>query len=193
MNIGVFCASSDKLDQVYMEEAARLGQEIARYSWTLVYGGTNCGLMGKLALATLEHGGGVKGVIPRCIAEKGVSANYVSDLVVAEDMKERKELLRRFSDAFVALPGGWGTLEEITEVITLKQLGVHNKPIVFVNTAGFYNAFFRFIEESGDKGFISAVYTQLYTVVDCAADAIDYIRNYKALPVTQKYRGLCEN
>ena len=108
-------------------------------------------------------------------------------MIVAPDMKERKHLLREHADAFIALPGGWGTLEEITEVITLKQLGQHNKPIVFLNTAGYYKLFFEFIEHSRKAKFISSAYDHLYYIADAVEPALDYIQKYQPIPQVKKY------
>ena len=124
-----------------------MGEEIARHSCEVVYGGTNCGLMREVAQAALRAGGKVKGIIPACIQEKGITATGLTELVITSDMKERKQKMRETADAFLAMPGGWGTLEEITEVITLKQLGIHNKPVIFLNIEGFYDSFFSFIQD----------------------------------------------
>lgn len=190
MNIAVFCASAEQPGQVYSEAAQNLGKGIASRSWNLIYGGTNCGLMRKVAEAALKGGGKVKGVIPRCIVERGVAARNLTELIVAEDMKERKQLMRDFADAFVALPGGWGTLEEITEVITLKQLGMHQKPVVFVNTEGFYAAFLEFMKHATHEGFISAAYEGVYKVVDTAEEALNYITQYRPEGMKSKYELL---
>lgn len=104
----------------------------------LVYGGTNIGLMNQVAVSVKEAGGRVIGVVPKLINNLGVSADFLDELVITTDMAERKKVLREKSDAFVALPSGFGTLEEILEVITLKQLGYHNLPIVFINAYGFF-------------------------------------------------------
>lgn len=178
MNVAVFCASADKIEADYKEAARRLGQGIAGRGWNLVYGGTNCGLMRIVAEATLTGGGKVTGIIPRCIKARGVAAENLTELVIAEDMKERKHLMREQADAFVALPGGWGTLEEITEVITLKQLGIHGKPVVFVDTGRFYDAFWSFIEQAAGKGIISDAYRGLYKTVRTPEEALEYIGRF---------------
>ena len=113
----MFCASSESVDNVYFEAAADLGKEIVMRGWGLLYGGTNCGLMREVSDAVKNGGGEVTGIIPQCIVDRGVSAEGISELIVAPDMKERKSMMREKADAFIALPGGWGTLEEITEVI----------------------------------------------------------------------------
>ncbi|WP_251621580.1 TIGR00730 family Rossman fold protein [Odoribacter lunatus] len=187
MNVAVFCASSERVEQKYFEAAKQLGEGIAACSWDLVYGGTNCGLMRCVAEAALQGGREVRGVIPRCIAERGVTMPGLTELIVTESMKERKQLMRDMADAFVVLPGGWGTLEEVTEVITLKKLGEHRKPIVFVDTDGFYEFLWKFTESAINKGFISDVYHGLYEVVDSVDKVLNYIRCYKANIIDSKY------
>lgn len=187
MNIGVFCASADHIHEAYFNDAAKLGEGIARRGWDLVYGGTDCGLMRETAKTVLDNGGKVIGVIPECIREKGVAAEGITELLTVSDMKERKQLMRERSEVFIALPGGWGTLEEITEVITLKQLGNHCKPIVFVNTNGFYDKFFEFIRDSKKEGFISKAYDELYAVVDRIEDVFIYLEGYQGKRIVNKY------
>lgn len=187
MKIAVFCASSNRIEPLYFEAARELGKEMNEKAWELVYGGTNCGLMWELAKTILSKGGKVKGIIPGCIEERGVKARHLTELVIAPDMKERKQLMRDTADAFVALPGGWGTLEEITEVITLKQLGIHRKPIVFVNTGGFYDLFFSFISQACRENFISPAYAGLYEIVPDAKGAVDYIESYEGKEILSKY------
>ena len=188
MNVAVFCASSTPSDRVYSRVARELGEKIALRSWGLVYGGTDCGLMQEVAEAVLQKGGKAKGIIPECIVDLGIAAKNLTELIVVPDMKERKQLLRDTSDAFIALPGGWGTLEEITEVLTLKQFGQHQKPIVFLNTSGYYDAFFKFISDAQKKGFISFYYENLYGVVDTPIQAIQYIENYRPPLLAEKYK-----
>lgn len=187
MKIAVFCASANELEETFFEDARCLGKQIAELGWGLVYGGTNIGLMKAVAQATANSGGKVVGIIPECIYKRGVAAKELTQLIIASDMKERKQMLREYADAFIALPGGWGTLEEITEVITLKQLGEHNKPIVFLNTAGIYNIFLEFVGKIQKMGFISPAYDQLYKVVDTVEEAIQYIKEYQEEKIKTKY------
>ncbi len=187
MKIAVFCASSDAIAPVYFEAAHRLGERIGEKGWHLVYGGTDRGLMRELAETVMSRGGEVTGIIPECIVQRGVAAQGLKRLVVTADMKERKQLLREEAEAFIALPGGWGTLEEITEVITLKQLGQHNRPIVFLNIAGYYDPFFAFIRQAQGKHFISAVYDELYQVVNTVEEALRYIQDYQPVSHKEKY------
>ena len=152
---------------------------IGKNKFGLVYGGTNVGLMNEVAQAVKSAGGRVLGVIPKLINDYGISADNLDELVVTPDMAERKKLLREKSDAFVALPGGFGTLEEILEVITLKQLGYHNKPIVFINTNGFYENLKAQFEQSYQEKFAKSEYSKLFFFADNYQEAINYIEQYK--------------
>lgn len=187
MRIAVFCASADGIDQVFYDAARELGEKIGEQGWHLIYGGTKLGLMREVASATIKGGGEVTGIIPECIYKRGVADENSGHLIVSPDMKERKHLLREHADAFIALPGGWGTLEEITEVITLKQLGMHQKPIVFLNTAHFYDPFMAFIGRVRQQGFISSAYDHLYQIVNNVESTIEYLKNYRVEDVKIKY------
>ncbi len=187
MNVAVFCASANEIGSVYFDDARKLGEAIGSRGWKLVYGGTCVGLMHQVATATMNSGGKAIGVIPECIKLRGVAAEGLDELVVAPDMKERKHLLRIYADAFVALPGGWGTLEEITEVITLKQLGQHNKPVVFLNTIGFYDDLLDFISGIRAKGFVSSVYDKLYYVAHSVDEVMNYLKSYQIIENISKY------
>ncbi|MEI3153855.1 MAG: TIGR00730 family Rossman fold protein [Odoribacter sp.] len=186
MKIAVFCASANNIDEVFFDTARELGEKIGEKGWHLFYGGTNMGLMKEVAEATIRFGGEVTGIIPECIYKKGVAAK-LNHLIIASDMKERKYLLREQADAFIALPGGWGTLEEITEVITLKQLEEHHKPILFLNTQGFYDPFLEFIQTIQKQGFISSAYNHIYQVVEQVEEAFQYLSHYKEELIVAKY------
>ncbi|WP_421920153.1 TIGR00730 family Rossman fold protein [Marinifilum sp.] len=179
MNICVFCSSSNSVDKVYFQEARELGNLIGASGLGLVYGGTNVGLMNEVAQSVKTSGGKVIGVIPKLIHDYGISADNLDELLITPDMSERKKILRDKSDAFIALPGGFGTLEEILEVVTLKQLGYHNKPIVFINTNGFYQNLKAQFEQSYQEKFTKAEYANLFHFSNDAKDAIEYIENYK--------------
>jgi cytokinin riboside 5'-monophosphate phosphoribohydrolase len=178
MNVCVFCSSSNAVDQVYFNDAAILGSLIAQNGHTLVYGGANVGLMEHLARSTKQHNGKVTGIIPRKIYDKELSSDHADECIVTETMDERKRLMRNNSDAFIALPGGFGTLEEILEVITLKQLDYHRKPVVFINTNGFFNPLIAQFELSFNEQFAKESYKKLYKVVGTPIEAIGYIENY---------------
>lgn len=139
MNVCVFCGSGTGINPVYSESAAKLGYLLAQASVRLVYGGGNIGLMGILADAVMEAGGQVTGVIPRFLLDKEVGHSGITDLEVVESMHQRKQRMADLADAFIALPGGWGTLEEISEILTWKQLGLINQPVVLLNTNQFFD------------------------------------------------------
>lgn len=187
MNICVFCSSSNLVDQKYFEAAKKLGIIIGQFGNNLVYGGTNVGLMNQVAESVKGAGGKVIGVIPELINNYGISADFLDELIVTSDMSERKKVLREKSDAFIALPGGFGTLEEVLEVITLKQLGYHNLPIVFVNTDGFYDFLNDQFELSYREGFAKEDYRDCYVFVNNYDSAMEYIKNYKKEELKTKW------
>lgn len=179
MNICVFCSSSNSLGEDYFQEAKNLGIEIGSTGNNLVYGGTNVGLMNEVAMAVKKSGGKVIGVIPKLIKDFGICASNLDELIITSDMADRKKILREKSNAFIALPGGFGTLEEILEVITLKQLGYHNLPIVFINTKGFYNNLKEQFEISYQEKFAKEQYKKMYVFVDDYNQALAYVKDYK--------------
>ena len=187
MNICVFCSSSNLVDNVYSQEARNLGKAIGTKGNNLVYGGTNVGLMNEVAVSVKSSGGKVIGVIPELIRDYGISAEFVDELIVTPNMMERKKILREKSDAFVALPGGFGTLEEVLEVIALKQLGYHNLPIVLINTNGFYDNLKAQFETSYTRKFANAEYRSLFSFENNFKEALNYIENYKKKQLKSKW------
>jgi uncharacterized protein (TIGR00730 family) len=141
MRIAVYCASSRRSPERFLADARVLGTEIAQRGHALVYGGGKTGLMGAVADAALARGGDVEGVILRRFVEKGVHHGGLSSLLCVDDMRERKAGLEANADAFIALPGGLGTLEELTEVLSFRKIGLHQRPFVFVNTEGYFDPF----------------------------------------------------
>ncbi len=150
----VFCGSSPGVDPVYRDEAARLGRELARRDWELVYGGGSVGLMGEIADAVLAAGGKVTGVIPQMLAVKELQHTGCTTLHVTPTMHVRKQTMADAADAFVAMPGGFGTFEEVLEIATWAQLGMHEKPIALFNVRGFYDPLLAFIDHTVREGFI---------------------------------------
>jgi uncharacterized protein (TIGR00730 family) len=187
MNVCVFCSSSNSVDKKYFQEAKKLGLAIGNAGCNLVYGGTNIGLMNQVAVSVKESGGKVIGVVPKLINDYGISADFLDELIITPDMAERKRVLREKSDAFVALPGGFGTLEEILEVITLKQLGYHNLPIVFINTGGFYDFLKDQFELSYQENFAKEDYRHYYVFVNNYDSAMAYVMNYKKEQLKTKW------
>jgi uncharacterized protein (TIGR00730 family) len=183
----VFCSSSNAVDAEFFQAAAEMGRLIAQEGHTLVYGGGDVGLMGTLARAVHEHGGHVIGVIPQFMVARGVAYTQADELVVTRDMRERKALMEARSDAFIALPGGFGTLEELLEQLALTQLEQHSKPIVVVNTRGFYDHLVRFVEHICSEHFAKPGHLALCHVASDAREALDYIDRYRPVAVQSKW------
>ncbi len=174
--ICVYCSSSGRIDTRYVEAAEALGRLLAARGYALVYGGGSVGLMGTVARAVHAGGGRVGGVIPEALKSKeGIAYDAADELVVTETMAERKTEMYRRADAFVTLPGGFGTLEEFMEILTLRQLGYHRKPLVLVNTDGFYDTLLRFFGELHEGGFAHRARADLYHVAATPEDALDHI------------------
>jgi len=152
--ICVYCGSSPGTHPLYLEAAAHLGSLLAKKAMTLVYGGGRLGLMGQLAESVLAGGAKVIGVIPESLRQKELAHPALTELKVVHSMHERKAVMAELSDGFIALPGGFGTLDEMMEIITWTQLGFQQKPVGFLNVGGFYDALFQFIRHAEKEGFI---------------------------------------
>jgi uncharacterized protein (TIGR00730 family) len=177
-SICVYCGSSPGHKPDYLNAAATLGTALGNAGIRLVYGGGTKGIMGAVADATLKAGGNVLGIIPKFLINREASAHSLtslSELIVTEDMHERKHALFENSDAFVALPGGIGTVEEIVEVMTWAQLGRHKKPMMFANIAGFWNPMLQLIDHMKAEGFIHTANLVNPLVVDNAQDIVPTI------------------
>jgi len=153
-SICVYCGSSQSVPQPYFETARRLGGAIAARGLTLVYGGAHVGLMGAVADSALQAGGRVSGVIPQALVDKEVAHAGLSESHIVESMHDRKALMAQLSDAFIALPGGFGTLDELFEILTWALLGFHDKPILLLNQDGYYDHLIAFLDRAGRDGFI---------------------------------------
>ncbi|MFB6273368.1 MAG: TIGR00730 family Rossman fold protein [Salinibacter sp.] len=179
-SICVYCSSSDDIADTYPPVAAALGREIARRNHTLVYGGGAVGLMGVMAEAAHEADGTVRGVIPSKLQAREGIAYDADELIVTDTMRERKRIMFRKADAFVVLPGGYGTLEEFMEVLTLKQLDYHDRPIVLLNVDDFFGTLLSFFEELREGRFARAPVTDIVSVVTSAGAALDRIEHLAA-------------
>ncbi|WP_299577614.1 TIGR00730 family Rossman fold protein [uncultured Sunxiuqinia sp.] len=189
MKVCVFSSSSNAIDPVYIHEAVKLSHLIGQKKMTLVNGGANVGLMETVLKEVVTSGGKTIGILPEKLNGHKLASEYAQELIISKDMMERKSLMRELSDAFIALPGGFGTLEEILEVITLKQLDYHKKAIVFVNTNGFYDHLFQQFERSFNENFAKASYRDLYFVAKDSEEAINYLLNYAPpAPVNKWYK-----
>ena len=175
--VTVYCSSSRQLDPVYNHAGELLGAEIARAGWDLVYGGNRIGLMGLVADAARSGGGRVIGITPKLFVDKGFGDSLCDELIVTDNIRDRKALLEQRGDAFIALPGGLGTLEEIFEIITHRQLGNHDKPIVLVNIGGYYDSLIDLIERGVAEHFIKIESRQLFITAPTVHAAISYLRS----------------
>src|SRR5882672_12756745 len=175
----VYCSSSDRLDPKYAAAAEALGRELVANGWGLVYGGGKTGLMGAVARAVKESGGRVVGVIPEFMKARELAFDAADELITVITLRERKMLMETRADAFVTLPGGWGTLEEIMEILTLRQLDVVKKPCVFLNQDGFYDPLLqlfammlrdKFFKPSNMELFrVAATVPEIFAQIDAAA------------------------
>ncbi len=166
----VFCGSKKGAEQAHEAAARRLGEEMVERGIRLVYGGGGIGLMGVLSDAVLKGGGEVVGVIPDFLKDLEVGSDDVTEQIVTASMHERKTRMFELSDGFVVLPGGLGTLDETLEIITWKQLQIHAKPVVILNTGGYWSAFEALVRQIVDGGFAHPAVAELYTVVDLPED-----------------------
>jgi uncharacterized protein (TIGR00730 family) len=174
-SVCVYCGSGLGTNPAYAAAARTLGAELGKHDMGLVYGGGSLGLMGEVARATLDAGGRVTGIIPAFLTEKEKMMRDVDDLIVTEDMHERKRLMFEHSCAFVALPGGVGTLEELVEQLTWVQLGRHKKPVVVANIEGFWNPFLGLLSYMKQDAFIRPGLELNFTVVDDARKIVPAI------------------
>jgi cytokinin riboside 5'-monophosphate phosphoribohydrolase len=177
--ICVYSSSSNNLSDNYFMAAKSLGAKIASKGWIFLFGGGTTGLMGEAARSVKESNGELIGVIPKALNIKGIAFEQCDRLIETKTMRERKGIMDEMSDAFIALPGGFGTLEELLEIITLKQLKYHSKPVVIINTDNYYTGLLDQFDRIIDEGFGKEECRLLYYLTDDVDDAVDYIENYK--------------
>lgn len=173
----VYCASSNKCDPFYLEEAYKFGRQLAQNKMVVFYGGGAVGLMGSLADGAISVGGEVVGIIPDFMEQLEWGHKGITKLHVVKNMHERKSTIASESDGFVALPGGCGTLEELLEVITWKRLGLHKKPIVIANLKGFYDPCVAMLDRCVKENFMHEKHLRIWTVVDTIDDIIPALNN----------------
>lgn len=185
--ICVFAGSSPGARPEYRAVAEELGRELARRRVKVVFGGGRVGLMGALADAVLACDGYITGVIPEPLVAREVAHGGLSDLRVVSSMHERKAIMADLSDGFVALPGGWGTLEEFFEVLTWAQLGLHNKPCGLLNVAGYFDGLLAFLEHSITQRFVSPENGALVLVAASVGEMLDRLEQYEPPPAAEKW------
>ena len=181
MNICIYGASSNKLAQEYYDAAEALGALMAQQGHTLVFGGGQGGIMGAAARGAHAHGGAIIGVAPRFFDEPGILFAECTEFIYTETMRERKAIMEERSDAFIVLPGGIGTYEEFFEMLTLKQLGRHSKPMAMLNTRGYYDPMSAMLQNTVDESFMSADCMNLFGVCNTPEEVLDSILTAKAV------------
>jgi uncharacterized protein (TIGR00730 family) len=179
MAVCVYCSSSEAVDGGHRRTAADLGRAIAEQGWALVYGGGNVGLMGEIARAALAGGADVTGVIPHRLAEREIALEAVTELIRVDTMRERKAIMDARSDAFVVLPGGIGTLEELMEILTLKQLGYHDRAIVVLDDAGYWDPLLAQLERMVQQRLAIPQMLDLLLVATDVPSVIGALRSYR--------------
>ena len=189
MDLCVFCGSRDGRDPVFRQAAEAMGQALANADIGLVYGGGRVGLMGVVADSVLAGGGRAIGVIPQALHDKEVAHLGLTDLEIVGSMHERKARMDALSDGFIAMPGGAGTLEEIFEQWTWAQLGIHAKPIAFLNVEGFYDPLFEMIDRTVANGFTDATYGDMLIRSDTPDDLLAQIEGYRPPPAKWLGKG----
>ncbi|XP_031254617.1 cytokinin riboside 5'-monophosphate phosphoribohydrolase LOG5-like [Pistacia vera] len=174
----VFCGSSTGKRNCYRDAALELGQELVSRKLDLVYGGGSVGLMGLISQEVHRGGGRVLGIIPKTLMSKEITGETVGEVKPVADMHQRKAEMARHSDCFIALPGGYGTLEELLEVITWAQLGIHDKPVGLINVDGYYNSLLTFIDKAVDDGFISPSQRSIIVSAPNAKELVQKLEDY---------------
>jgi hypothetical protein len=182
----VFCGSSLGVSPAYVDAAQDLGRVLTERGIELVYGGSHLGLMGALADACLTRGGRVTGVMPRALVEKEIAHRGLTELRMVESMHERKALMADLADAFIALPGGFGTWEEFCEVVTWSQLGLHRKACALLNVNGYYDPLLAMADRAYDEGFLREVHRKMVITDTDPSQLLDRLNDY-VVPVVDKW------
>lgn len=177
--ICVFCSSSNFLNENFYKDAKTLGKLLGENNFDIVYGGSTLGMMWACAEKVKENGGKIYGIMPKRLAEMGCKTDNCDEFYLSEGMRDRKAKMDEMSDAVIALAGGFGTLEELSEMIVQKQLGYNKKPIILLNTNGFYNKLLEFFEQMINEKFANKFTRELYYVASTPEDAINYLKSYK--------------
>jgi uncharacterized protein (TIGR00730 family) len=177
MRVCVFASSSSRINNDYALAASKLGKLLAESDIQVIFGGGGIGLMGKLADAVLENGGKITGVIPSFMQDEGWGHKSIDEMIITMDMSERKKKMFAMSEAIIALPGGVGTLEEMAEAITLKQLSLFNGPIIILNTLGFYKSLLEFLDNMVENHFLRVEHKGIWEVVNTPEEVISSLNN----------------
>lgn len=188
-DVCVFCGSSAGTDGRYAEAARAVGSALAARGLGLVYGAGNVGLMGVLADAALAGGGRVVGVIPRALLDRELAHQGLNELHVVETMHQRKAMMADRADAFLALPGGYGTLDELFEILTWAQLGIHAKPIGLLDVGGYFEPLLAWVRHAHAEGFVRRQHVELLHVAARTEDLLDAMTSREVVPAVTKWAG----
>jgi len=189
LSICIFCGSSTGKNSSYKSAAVKLGQLLAENKFNLVYGGGNIGLMGEIAQSVINNGGRAIGVIPQFLVEKELVYDRLTEVRVVDSMHERKAAMAELADAFIAMPGGFGTLEETVEVLTWAQLGLHRKPIGLLNIDGYYDSLNAFFDHMVAEGFLMQDYKDMLLVNEDPAAMLESLTSFE-MPNVDKWGNL---
>jgi uncharacterized protein (TIGR00730 family) len=173
-SLAVFCGSKPGINTLFAEHAAQLGKLLATHQVKLIYGGGSAGLMGIIADSAMEQGGDVKGVIPKILLEWEVQHRGITELVISNDMHERKKIIYSLCDAALILPGGFGTLDELFEIVTWNQLTIHDKEIFILNSGGFYDHLLAHMKAMSEEKFLYEEAEKRITIIDEPSDLVKY-------------------
>ncbi len=174
-SLAVFCGSKDGIDGVYIEHAQQLGKLMAEHNIKMIYGGGSSGLMGTVADSVMQHRGNVVGIIPHVLVEWERQHHGITELIIADDMHERKKKMYELCDAAIILPGGFGTLDELFEMLTWNQLSIHDKEIFILNSNGFYDHLLAHIEQLDKNGFLYETAKERITVLSDPLQLVQYL------------------
>lgn len=177
-SVAIFCGASEGYNEMYRETAYQLGAMFAEQNITVIYGGARVGLMGAIADGVLNHNGTIKGIIPDFLRTKEIAHEGLTELILVKTMHERKLKMHEMSDAVIVLPGGWGTMDEMFEMLTWGQMGLHQKPIALLNINGFYDSLNVLMNNMVQEGFLNEYTKEMLLVSDNIEDLLQMIDNY---------------
>lgn len=178
-SICVFAGSADRLDQSYLDGAAKLGRHLAQSQIRIIYGGGKTGLMGALADSALAEGGTVIGVVPRSLFQPQLIHDHLTELKIVDSMHQRKALMTQMADAFIALPGGFGTLDELFETLTWIQIGIHRKPLGLLNINSYFLPLLAMVNHAQQEGFIYTNHRDLFAIEDDSQRLLKRLQNHR--------------
>ena len=183
----IYCSSSNDLPEKFYKISKELGDMLAQKGYNMVYGGSTRGMMGAIADNALKNGAEVIGVMPEKFQDWGLQQPNLTKLIITKDMRERKATMEKHADAFIAMPGGFGTFEEIFEILVAKQLNYHSKPVIFMNFDGYYDNMFKMFDTVYQNNFAKQETKTLYFIANTLEEMFDYIQNYQAKEFVMKW------